>query len=278
MIAVPARPISPWLMTGPQEVRPSVVGTDFCREMLVIGQDKVRKSQAASRVVLVEGDTQRLPVPSDTFGVVVCRLRPAQRSRHDLRHRRDDSRGPAGRKGRHPRILASSRQGPGRLYFTFFRHILPRVGQAIAPNEDQAYHYLPRSVLSFPDGQDMLDLLGSRGLIELRCIRSPWASPRCMWEPNRASAAASTGGEPRDELRLRSPRPSRKPDLVVAMTGASGAPYAVGLAANPRPAGPDHPPDRQPQRGPGARAGTGPGAVAQTVRSPWSSATFRPAA
>ena len=47
-----------------------IVGTDFCREMLVLGEAKVRKSAAEGRVILVEGDTQRLPVPDDTFGVV----------------------------------------------------------------------------------------------------------------------------------------------------------------------------------------------------------------
>ncbi len=47
-----------------------IVGTDFCREMLVLGEAKVCKSAAEGRVILVEGDTQRLPVPDDTFGVV----------------------------------------------------------------------------------------------------------------------------------------------------------------------------------------------------------------
>jgi demethylmenaquinone methyltransferase/2-methoxy-6-polyprenyl-1,4-benzoquinol methylase len=42
------------------------------------------------------------------------------------------------------------------------------VGQAIAPNQYAAYDYLPRSVLEFPDGQAMLDLMESRGLTELR--------------------------------------------------------------------------------------------------------------
>jgi demethylmenaquinone methyltransferase/2-methoxy-6-polyprenyl-1,4-benzoquinol methylase len=56
----------------------------------------------------------------------------------------------------------------GRLYLAFFRHVLPRVGQALAPNQDGAYHYLPASVLQFPDGRAMLDLLASRGLTETR--------------------------------------------------------------------------------------------------------------
>jgi demethylmenaquinone methyltransferase/2-methoxy-6-polyprenyl-1,4-benzoquinol methylase len=56
----------------------------------------------------------------------------------------------------------------GRLYLVFFRRILPRIGQALAPNDLDAYNYLPASVLQFPDGQAMLDLLAARGLGELR--------------------------------------------------------------------------------------------------------------
>ena len=55
----------------------------------------------------------------------------------------------------------------GGLYFAFFKHILPKVGQTIAPNSYDAYSYLPASVLQFPDGRAMLELLGSRGLIDL---------------------------------------------------------------------------------------------------------------
>ncbi len=47
-----------------------VVGTDFCREMLVLGHGKVSTAHASARVALVEGDTQRLPLPSNMFGIV----------------------------------------------------------------------------------------------------------------------------------------------------------------------------------------------------------------
>ena len=60
----------------------------------------------------------------------------------------------------------------GRLYLTFFRGLLPRIGQAIAPNDDNAYSYLPRSVLAFPDGQAMLDLLAGRGLTDEAVVSS----------------------------------------------------------------------------------------------------------
>ena len=108
-----------------------------------------------------------LPLPSDTFGVVSVAF--------GLRNVRDTVRGVdellrVARPGGKIAILEFSRpQGRllGRLYLGFFRHLLPRVGQALAPNQDGAYNYLPQSVLEFPDGQAMLDLLAARGLTAL---------------------------------------------------------------------------------------------------------------
>ncbi|AGA26072.1 ubiquinone/menaquinone biosynthesis methyltransferase [Singulisphaera acidiphila DSM 18658] len=144
--------------------RSPVIGTDFCHEMLRLGNGKVKKAGASDRIVLVEGDTQRLPLPSDTFGIVTVAF--------GLRNVSDTVRGidemiRVARPGGKVAILEFSRpRGPllGRLYLAFFRHVLPKVGQAIAPNQHDAYHYLPSSVLQFPDGQAMLDLLTSRGL------------------------------------------------------------------------------------------------------------------
>ena len=146
----------------------AIVATDFCREMLVLGRTKVQKAGAAGRITLVEGDTQRLPVPSDTFGVVSVAF--------GLRNVNDTVRGVdemirVARPGGTIAILEFSRPRGrllGRLYLSFFRHLLPRVGQALAPNQDGAYNYLPQSVLEFPDGQAMLDLLAARGLSELK--------------------------------------------------------------------------------------------------------------
>jgi demethylmenaquinone methyltransferase/2-methoxy-6-polyprenyl-1,4-benzoquinol methylase len=148
--------------------RSTVVGSDFCHEMLVIGNEKVVRAKAQGAVTLIEGDTQRLPLPDNTFGVVTVAF--------GLRNVADTVRGidemvRVARPGGKVAILEFSRpRGPilGRLYFTFFKHVLPKVGQAIAPNSHDAYSYLPASVLQFPDGRAMLDLLASRGLTDLR--------------------------------------------------------------------------------------------------------------
>lgn len=145
-----------------------IVGSDFCREMLLVGQHKLEKLKAQGTVQLVEGDTQQLPLPSNQFGVVTVAfgLRNVANTALGI-----DEMIRVARPGGQVAILEFSRpRGAilGRLYLAFFKTILPRVGQALAPNADNAYHYLPNSVLQFPDGQDMLDLMASRGLTALK--------------------------------------------------------------------------------------------------------------
>ncbi len=208
--------------------RSPVVGADFCHEMLAIGNVKLRKAKAEDRVVLIEGDAQRLPVPCDTFGVVSVAF--------GLRNVADTVRGidemvRAARPGGKVAILEFSRpRGPilSPLYLLFFRKVLPRVGQALAPNDLDAYNYLPQSVMQFPDGQEMLDLLSARTdrgpaiSVHVRnrlalCRREAWdvGNTRRLWRGWRGSMI-----EPSTDPRT---------DLVLAITGASGAPYAVGL-------------------------------------------------
>lgn len=147
--------------------RSPIVGADFCREMLEIGRAKVHKAGASGRVTLLEGDARHLPAADNTFGVVSVAF--------GLRNISDTVRGidelvRVAKPGGKVAILEFSRPRGrllGRLYLAFFRNILPRIGQALAPNADGAYDYLPRSVLEFPDGQSMLDLMAHRGLAAL---------------------------------------------------------------------------------------------------------------
>ncbi len=144
-----------------------IVAADFCRPMLALGLKKTTRAKADGRIILVEGDTQALPVPDGTFGVVTVAF--------GLRNVSDTARGidemvRAARPGGKVAILEFSRPKGrflGGLYLAFFRRILPRLGQAIAPNRHDAYSYLPASVMQFPDGPAMVDLLGSRGLIDV---------------------------------------------------------------------------------------------------------------
>jgi demethylmenaquinone methyltransferase/2-methoxy-6-polyprenyl-1,4-benzoquinol methylase len=145
-----------------------IVGADFCPEMLDRARVKASRAGAAGRVSFVEADAQALPFPDDHFQLVTVAF--------GLRNVADTDRGlaemvrvtrPGGRvavlefsKPRHPLL--------GRIYLAYFRHVLPRVGQVLSRSRESAYHYLPASVLAFPDGEALAAKLRDRGLMNVR--------------------------------------------------------------------------------------------------------------
>lgn len=145
--------------------RITVVGADFCHEMLVIARRKNLEQRRA--VVVVEADALQLPFADDTYQIVAIAF--------GLRNVADTRRGLAelirvARPGGRVAILEFSRPRNALLrwlYLAYFRHVLPRIGQSVSKSRYAAYHYLKQSVLEFPDGQDMIELLGTMGLREV---------------------------------------------------------------------------------------------------------------
>lgn len=141
-----------------------VTGSDFVPEMLAIAGKKAAKRKAADRVTFVQADAQALPFPDDHFDLVTVSF--------GLRNVTDTHKGlaemarvaaPGGRVA----VLEFSRpRGKvlGPLYQWYFRRVLPRVGNLLAKNEDSAYKYLPESVLTFPDGEDLAAMMRQHGL------------------------------------------------------------------------------------------------------------------
>ena len=141
-----------------------IVAADFCHEMLVRAAQKVERAKAANRIRIVEADAQHLPFPDGTFQLVS--------NSFGLRNITDPDLGlremirvtkPGGRIA----ILEFSKPRQRHLrtlYLGYFRSVLPRIGQAFCRNEDEAYKYLPESVLKFPDGEAMLAKLRGHGL------------------------------------------------------------------------------------------------------------------
>ena len=141
-----------------------VIGADFCHEMLVIGERKGEQAKERYRLRFIEADAQRLPFPDDYFQIVSVAF--------GLRNVTDTDRGlsemlrvckPGGRVA----VLEFSapRRQPLRcIYFWYFRHILPRIGQALARNRQSAYNYLPESVQQFPSGQALAEMMSAAGM------------------------------------------------------------------------------------------------------------------
>lgn len=143
----------------------SVVGADFCHEMLVRATQKAVRA-GLSRVRFVEADAQELPFPSSIFQIVSVAF--------GLRNVTDTDRGLAEmvrvtKPGGRVAVLEFSRpQGViGWFYRAYFRYLLPLVGNLFARNRESAYRYLPESVLSFPDGEALAAKLRAHGLVNV---------------------------------------------------------------------------------------------------------------
>jgi demethylmenaquinone methyltransferase / 2-methoxy-6-polyprenyl-1,4-benzoquinol methylase len=145
-----------------------IVAADFCHPMLARGVAKAARRGAGDRVRFVEADAQRLPFPDDMFQITCVAF--------GLRNVTNTDRGLAEmvrvtRPGGRVAILEFSKPRHwlfGRAYRFYFRHLLPRVGQWCSRSPDAAYHYLPASVLEFPDYEELLRRMDAHGLAETR--------------------------------------------------------------------------------------------------------------
>jgi demethylmenaquinone methyltransferase/2-methoxy-6-polyprenyl-1,4-benzoquinol methylase len=149
----------------------AVVGADFCREMLTLGQQKTSRRGAGDGITFVEADTQQLPFHDSGFQIVSVAF--------GIRNVADGDRGlremvrvcqPQGRVAVLEFSLPQWRPLKA-LYAWYFHRVLPRVGQQLARNDEQAYHYLPESVGQFPMGEAFLQRMRAAGLRQVRSVR-----------------------------------------------------------------------------------------------------------
>ena len=145
-----------------------IVGADFCHEMLVRAIQKAERKHAGGRIRFVEADAQRLPFPDGHFQIACVGF--------GLRNVTDTDRGIAEmvrvtRPGGRVAILEFSRPRGwffGRMYRLYFRRLLPLVGRMVSRDRDDAYRYLPESVMEFPDGEALAERLRGHGLADVR--------------------------------------------------------------------------------------------------------------
>lgn len=141
-----------------------VIGSDFCRPMLDIAQDKTKSLCLA--IPYVEGDAMSLPFADESFDALTIAfgLRNLSNFADGLKelHR-------VLKKGGKAAILEFSTpvfpgfRGLFRLYFT---QILPRIGGAVSGSRG-AYEYLPDSVSKFPDQKHLADLMRETGFADV---------------------------------------------------------------------------------------------------------------
>jgi demethylmenaquinone methyltransferase/2-methoxy-6-polyprenyl-1,4-benzoquinol methylase len=148
--------------------RVAIVGADFCHEMLLPAIKKADKKGAAERIRFVEADAQKLPFADDMFQIstVAFGLRNVTNTDQGIREMVRVTQ-PSGRVA----ILEFSRPRNwlfGAIYRLYFRYVLPVVGQLLSRSKENAYRYLPASVMEFPDGEALAQRLITHGLSDVR--------------------------------------------------------------------------------------------------------------
>jgi len=146
----------------------SIVGADFCHEMLVRAKSKSEKAGLEKRIDFIEADAQELPFPADMFQITCVSF--------GLRNIQDTERGlsemvrvtkPGGRVA----VLEFSKPRGriiGPVYRWYFSKLLPWIGHLFSRNSESAYSYLPQSVMSFPDYEALADLMAKHGLCDVQ--------------------------------------------------------------------------------------------------------------
>ncbi len=144
-----------------------VIGVDFCRPMLRIGQAKIARRRAP--ILLVEGDALQLPFPDGIFSVVTIAfgLRNLESPERGLRE--------AHRVLRPGGVVAVLEFSQPRfpifrhVFLFYFRNFLPRLGRWIS-GVPGPYDYLRDSVQAFLNQRELAQLIEAVGFTAVRYI------------------------------------------------------------------------------------------------------------
>ena len=140
-------------------------GIDFSPEMIEVARRKVKHF---SNLYFSVGDALHLPFEENRFAVVAVAF--------GLRNVCDTERGLA------EIVRVCKPEGTVALldfsmptlpivrhcYRFYFHTVLPRLGQWFAKNQDQAYHYLPESVLQFDQPKQLAERLTQLGIADVQ--------------------------------------------------------------------------------------------------------------
>lgn len=156
--------------TAPAGAAAQVVGVDFSGEMLRHALAKVRGRSLGARIQLARGDATKIPLPSSTFDAAMVAfgirnvLDPAEACREFARVLRPG--------GRLVILEFGSPRVPGlrALYLWYFRRVLPVVGRLVSRHQE-AYTYLPASVMEFPSGEAFAAILRNAGFRDVQSQR-----------------------------------------------------------------------------------------------------------
>ena len=173
--------------------RVEVVGLDPSREMMRVAARKADDLGVASRLQLVEGDAERLPLPDQAFDGV-CMAFGIRNVVDRPRALREIAR--VARPGARVAILELSepRSGPlAGLARVHIRHVVPTLGALLSGSEE--YRYLQRSVAAFPPPEEFAETMRAEGL-QVREVAPLTFGVCCLYVAEAPPRGTNAGEEP----------------------------------------------------------------------------------
>lgn len=142
----------------------SVIGSDFCHEMVRLAANKIRKRKLWGKINIIDADTMQLPFRDNSFEVTAVAF--GIRNVSDLRAGITEMKRVTAPGGRVVILEFSQPTNPlfKGMYYFYFKKILPFLGKLISGSKYNAYAYLPSSVLNFPDRYGLGSQMESCGL------------------------------------------------------------------------------------------------------------------
>lgn len=139
-----------------------VVGVDIAEEMLKIGRHKIATRGLSNVISLQTGEAESLHFDSGSFDAAIVAF--GARNFEHLEKGLSEMRRVL-REGGKIVVLEFSRPRVfpfKQIYFFYFKTILPLIGRFISKSDD-AYTYLPNTVMNFPEGESFLGILRKVG-------------------------------------------------------------------------------------------------------------------
>jgi demethylmenaquinone methyltransferase/2-methoxy-6-polyprenyl-1,4-benzoquinol methylase len=135
-----------------------IVGLVFSRNMLSVGEEKLKQKGLLHQVELVEGDAMKIPFPDNTFdhATIGFALRNVPDPVQVLREMKRVVK-PGGQVV--SLELSKPTWPPFRfVYYLYFERILPWLGKLFAGRYEQ-YRWLPESLVTFPDYKELARIM-----------------------------------------------------------------------------------------------------------------------
>jgi len=140
----------------------TAIGTDFCEAMVALGRKKA--DDLGDAVRLGVADTLRLPFRDDVFRAVTVGF--GIRNVADLRAGIREMTRVTEPGGKIAILEFTQPSNPifRFVYYIYFLILLPILGNLVSGGKRNAYGYLPRSVLAFPDRDELARIVTECGL------------------------------------------------------------------------------------------------------------------